>query len=202
MHYSRFIRLLHTITAVAIIFHLMISFIMDHPHASKPMTINGALYFQWHEWIGLAALTILMGGWIYRLMNWKRESQDRFFPWFKSSRRLSITHETGHLLIMRWTKIPENGALAGTIHELGLLIASVMVLTGGVIYVALGSQNTVTPGVHNLMEVYLFLATFICGLLIWTCAHGVMPPVHGAPGSHTNFQVVSDASLMHLRFSH
>jgi hypothetical protein len=46
MYYSRFIRLLHTITAVAIVFHLMISLIMDHPHARKPMTINGAQYFQ------------------------------------------------------------------------------------------------------------------------------------------------------------
>jgi len=167
MHYGRFIRLLHTITAVAIVFQLMISLVMDHPHASKPMTINGALYFQWHEWIGLAALTILMGGrgWIYRLMNWKRESQDRLFPWVKSSGRLSITHETGHFLLMRWTKIPENGALAGTIHGLGLLIASAMALTGGVIYIALGSQNTVTPGGHNLMELHSFLATFMWAYL-------------------------------------
>jgi hypothetical protein len=45
------------------------------------------------------------------------------------------------------------------------LIASAMVPTGGVIYAALGSQNTITPGVHNPMELHLFLATFIWAYL-------------------------------------
>jgi len=165
MRYSRFIRLLHTLTAVAIIFQLVISLIMDHPHANKPMTVNGGLYFQWHEWIGLTALTILMSGWVYRIMNWKRESQGRLFPWVTSSGRLSITHETGKLILLRWTKLPEDGALAGTIHGLGLLIASAMALTGSVIYVALGPHNTVTPAVHNLMELHSFLATFMWAYL-------------------------------------
>jgi len=175
VHYNRFIRLSHTLTAVAITFQLVISLVMDHPHTKQPMTIDGGLYFRWHEWIGLAALAILACGWIYRLTNWKRESHGRLFPWVTSSGRRSLVDETGQFLLLRWTKIPENGALAGTIHGLGLLIALTMALTGGAIYVALGPQDTVTTTAHSLMDLHSFLATF---MWVYLCGHAFMALWH------------------------
>jgi cytochrome b561 len=151
----------HTLTAVAIVFQMVISLIMDHPHAKKPMTLDGEVYFRWHEWVGLAALAVLACGWVYRLVNWKRESQGRFFPWVTASGRQSLIQEMGQFLRLRWTAIPEYGALAGTIHGLGILIASAMAITGGLVYVALGPQDTVTATAHSLMDLHSFLATFI-----------------------------------------
>jgi len=175
MHYSRLIRLLHALTAIAITLQMVISLVMDHPHTNRPMTSDGGWYFLWHEWMGLAALAILAGGWIYRAINWKRESQGRLFPWLGSPGRLSLIRETMAFLRLRWTGIPQDGALTGTVHGLGILIAAVMALTGGVLYVALGPQNTVTPAVRNLMQVHSFLATF---MWIYLCGHALMAVWH------------------------
>ena len=175
MRYRRFTRLSHTLTAVAITFELVISLIMDHPQTNKPMTIDGGLYFRWHEWVGLAALAILACWWIYSLINWKRESQGRLFPWVASPGRLSLVRETGQFLLLRWTNIPEDGALVGTIHGLGLLIASAMVITGGVLYVALGPQDTVTSPVNSLMNLHSFLSTF---MWVYLCGHAFMALWH------------------------
>src|ERR1039457_1513546 len=175
MRYSRFIRLSHALTAVAITFQLVISLFMDHPHPGKPMTIGGGLYFRWHEWVGLAALAFLAFGWIYRLLNWKRESQGGLFPWVESPGRLSLVGEAGELLLLRWTRIPEDGALVGTIHGLGLLIASAMVITGAVLYVALGPQDTVTSPVNSLMNLHSFLSTF---MWVYLCGHAFMALWH------------------------
>jgi len=171
MHYSRIIRALHALTALAITFQMVISLVMDYPRTSRPMSAAGGLYFRWHEWVGLAALAILACGWAYRLINWKRESQGRLFPWLGSPGRQSLFREMKQFLLLRWTKIPEDGALAGTVHGLGLLIGTAMVLTGGVIYFLLGPQDTVTPTVRNVMEVHSFLATF---MWIYLCSHAFM----------------------------
>jgi cytochrome b561 len=175
VRYSRFIRWSHALTAVAITFQLAISLIMDHPHRDKPMTADGGLYFRWHEWAGLAALAILACWWVYSLMNWKRESQSRLFPWVASPGRSSLLRETGQFLLLRWTKIAEDGALVGTIHGLGFLITSAMAITGGILYVALGPQDTVSPTVNSLMKLHSFLATF---MWVYLGGHALMALWH------------------------
>jgi cytochrome b561 len=175
MRYSKVIRWLHAVVAVTITFLLAISLVMDHPHAKKPMTADGGLYFRWHEWIGLLALAALAFGWIYRITRWKRESQGRFFPWIAASGRQSLFGETRQFLMLRWTQIPQDGALAGTLHGLGLLLASAMVLTGGAIYIALWPDDKVTPAAHSLMDLHSFLSTF---MWIYLCGHALMALWH------------------------
>lgn len=183
MRYSRFIRLSHTLIAFTITFQMVISLVMDHPHANRPMTSDGGLYYRWHEWVGLAALAILACGWVYRLINWKRESQGTLFPWLGSPGRQALVLEMKQFILLRWTEIPQDGVLSGAVHGLGLLIASAMVLTGGILYVVLGPQDTVTPTVRNLMEVHSFLATF---MWIYLCGHALMASWHQYMG-HDSF---------------
>jgi hypothetical protein len=38
VRYSRTIRLAHAMVAVAIVFQMIFSLVMNHPHAQKPMT--------------------------------------------------------------------------------------------------------------------------------------------------------------------
>jgi cytochrome b561 len=181
--YSRFTRWSHALVAATISFQLLISLIMDHPHRDKPMTIDGGRYFGWHEWVGLAALAILACAWIYRLINWKQESQGRLFPWLASTGRSSLIRDAGQFLLLRWTNIPQDGALVGTIHGLGLLIASTMAITGGVIYVLLGPQDTLTPAVNSLGDLHSFLSTF---MWIYLCGHALMALWHQYMG-HGSF---------------
>jgi cytochrome b561 len=180
--YSRFIRLTHILVAIAIVFQLGISLVMDHPHAKKPMTVDGGLYYSWHQWVGLATLAILVCAWTYRVITWKRESQGRIFPWVTASGRTALIAETKQFLLLRLTTIPEDGALSGTIHGLGLLIALSMALTGGAIYLALGANNAVTPAAQSIMDLHSFLSTF---MWIYLCAHAVMALWHQYLGHHS-----------------
>lgn len=175
MRYSPVIRLLHALVALSITFQLVISLVMDHPRASRPMSADGGLYFLWHEWAGLVALAVLLLGWIYRLIRWKRESQGRLFPWAIPAGRRSLLDEARQFLLLRWTRIPEDGALSGTVHGLGLLIASAMALTGVLLYIELGPRNAVTPGVRTMMQLHSFLATF---MWIYLCGHALMALWH------------------------
>jgi cytochrome b561 len=183
VRYSRPIRLAHGLVAAATVFQLGISLIMDHPHTKRPMTADGGLYYTWHQWVGLAALAVLAFAWVYRLLTWKRENQGRIFPWVTAAGRAVLAREAGQFLLLRWTTIPDDGALAGTVHGLGILIASAMALTGGAIYVALGPQNAVTPTAHTIMDLHSFLSTF---MWIYLCGHAVMALWHQYAG-HRSF---------------
>jgi cytochrome b561 len=183
VRYSRTIRLTHALVAVAIVFQLAISLIMDHPHSKRPMTPDGGLYYDWHQWVGLGALGVLAYAWVYRLLTWKRESQGRIFPWVTAAGRTALAHETKQFLMLRWTAIPADGALAGTVHGLGVLIASAMALTGGAIYLALGAQRTVTPTAHSIMDLHSFMSTF---MWVYLCGHAAMALWHQYAG-HGSF---------------
>ncbi len=181
--YSRFIRWTHALAAIAIVFQMAISLIMDHPHTKKPMTIDGGQYFAWHEWVGLAALAVIIAGWLYRLVQWKREGHGRLFPWVDASGRQTLGRELLQFLRLRWTTLPVDGALAGSIHGLGLLLGTVMAVTGGIIYFGLGPENKVTPAVHSVMDAHSFLATFMWAYL---GGHAVMALWHQFAG-HGSF---------------
>ena len=67
MTYSRTIRILHSLIALTITFQLIVSLVMEHPEADRPMSQAGPFWFEWHEWVGLAAMAVLLASWIYRL---------------------------------------------------------------------------------------------------------------------------------------
>jgi cytochrome b561 len=169
--YSRPVRLLHALLAISITIQLVNSLVMGHPNARRPMTPNGAFYFHWHEWIGLAALAVLAVGWIYRVTRWKRESQARLFPWLTRQGLRDLTREMKSFMTLRWNRIPDYGALAGTVHGAGLLLATAMAVTGGAIYLALGPQDAVTPQAEAIMNVHQSMAVF---MWIYLCGHSLM----------------------------
>jgi cytochrome b561 len=169
--YSRPVRLLHAFLAISITIQLISSLVMGHPNPRRPMTPDGAFYFHWHEWIGLAALAVLIVGWIYRVTQWKRESQARLFPWVTRQGLRDLTREIKSFVTLRWNRIPDYGALAGTVHGAGLLLATAMALTGGAIYLALGAQDAATPQAEAMMNVHQSMGVF---MWIYLCGHSLM----------------------------
>ena len=176
MTYSRTTRILHALLALTITFQLIVSLVMDHPHIARPMSHAGAIWFEWHEWVGLTVVAVLLVSWIYRLMNFQREAQGQLFPWLNAPGRSELLAESGQLLsLKKWTTLPETGALAGTIHGLGLLIATAMAVTGGVLYLKLWPANIVTGNTADLMDVHSNLATIMWAYLY---GHGLMAVWH------------------------
>ena len=167
MTYNRTTRILHSLIALTITFQLFVSFAMDHPEADRPMSQAGAFWFEWHEWVGLAATAVLLASWIYRLVNFKRLEQGQLFPWMNATGRKALVTETGQFLTLKWKALADTGALAGTIHGLGLLIATAMAVTGSILYIGLWPANVVNANVHNMMEVHSTLAT-----VMWIYLYG------------------------------
>ncbi len=167
MIYSRTIRILHALLALTITFQLIVSFVMEHPSTKRPMSPAGAFWFEWHEGVGLAATAVLLASWIYRLVNFKREGQGTLFPWVNAAGQKDLAAEIRLFLTLKWQSLADTGPLAGTIHGLGLLIATAMTATGCIVYIGLWPDDAVTPAVHNMMEVHSALAT-----LMWIYLYG------------------------------
>ena len=177
--YSGAIRALHALLAIAIVAQMTLTLVMDHPRTKRPMTPDGAYWFGWHEWVGIAAFAILFAGWAYRLGHWSRDG-GRLFPWVSSAGRAALARELGAFLTLRWKSIPPEGALPGTVHGLGMLMASFFALTGVTLYLLLQPANTVTPLVRQLMDVHQFL-----GPAMWTflAGHALMAIWHQFTGA-------------------
>lgn len=177
--YNRSLRFMHALIALAIVVQMVLTLLMEHPSARRAMSPTGARYFQWHEWVGLAAFAILAVNWIYRLSKWKREGQRRLFPWVTREGLGQLGGELRDFARLKWSAIPVDGALAGTIHGLGLLLASELAATGALLYVLLWPANVVTPLAKQLMEVHQFM-----GPAMWTylAGHGAMAVWHQFSG--------------------
>lgn len=184
--YRRALRAMHALIAVAIVAQMVLTLVMDHPSTKRPMRADGAFYFQWHEWVGLAAFALLAVNWIYRVVKWKREGQGRLFPWLSRDGLAAIGQELGDFLRLKWKAIPVDGALAGTIHGLGLVLATWFAITGILLYIVLWPANVVTPLATRLMYLHQLL-----GPAMWTflAGHGAMAIWH---------QFAGDASLVRM----
>jgi cytochrome b561 len=177
--YNRALRAMHALIAAAIVAQMVLTLVMDHPSAKRPMRPVGAFYFQWHEWVGLAAFAVLAVNWIYRVVKWKREGQGRLFPWLTRDGLAALGGELRDFLRLEWKAIPVDGALAGTIHGLGLLLATALVVTGAMLYIVLWPANVVTPLAAQLMYVHQLM-----GPAMWTflAGHGAMALWHQFSG--------------------
>ena len=173
--YSRPLRLMHALFSLAIVVQMVLTLLMEHPSTRSPMSAQGAMYFQWHGWVGLALVAILAANWFYRVAQWKREGQRRLFPWVTRGGLAGLGRELRDFAGLRWKAIPADGALAGTIHGLGLLLAAQFAATGALLYFLLWPANVVAPFAKQLMEVHQFL-----GAAMWTflAGHGAMALWH------------------------
>ena len=181
--YSPAIRVMHALIAAAITAQLVFTLVMEHPSKrGRPMSPEGAYWFSWHEWVGLFAFTVLAANWIYRVAVWKRQSQGRLFPWITASGRANLARELREFALLRWKDMPVDGALAGTIHGLGLLLATEFASTGALLFILLWPANAVTPFASSVMEVHQFL-----GPAMWTylVGHGLMALWHQYAGHHS-----------------
>lgn len=176
--YPRAVRAMHALIALAIVTQMLLTLVMQHPSTKRAMTPQGAFYFQWHEWVGLAAFTVLAANWIYRVARWKQAGR-RLFPWSMRAGRSELGRELGLFARLRWRSIPLESALAGTVHGLGILLASEFVLTGSVLYILLWPANQVTPLASKVMEVHQFLGPAMWAYL---AGHGAMAVWHQFAG--------------------
>ena len=157
--WARQTRFLHFGLATTITLQLMLSLVMEGP-GHRNRSAAEALFFEAHEWLGMAALLVVIAHWIWSLSAGDNSNIRHLFPWGGEARRGLIAD----IALLKQMKLPEGGGqggLPGFIHGLGFLAATAMAITGGVLFFTLpedGSKNAIA---HDFHEIHEFFANFI-----------------------------------------
>jgi hypothetical protein len=106
-------------------------------------------------------LLVLAVSWAYRVTPGGAGAGARLFPWMSRQGLRQIGENLRDFACLRWTALSEDSALSGTIHGLGLLLATALAVTGGALYVALWPTDVLTPTGRSIMRVHSFLSTFM-----------------------------------------
>ncbi len=170
-------RLLHFGMVITVTIQLGLSLVMSPPDDDKA-SVLASLTFETHEVVGMIALVIVVGHWIWTLSNHADGGLRHLFPWFGEARREVIREAMGLL----GGQMPEGGirgGLPGFIHGLGMLIVSGMVITGGILFFLLPESGKFSAPTEFFAEVHEVIATLVW--LYWG-GHGGAALMHHMKG--------------------
>ena len=155
-------RLLHAGIALAIITQLLTSLVLrpeEHGQA-------GNVYFEVHEYAGLAAFALLAGFWVLVAIRRRGTEAGALWAWFSARRLAALRDDLGaHLTSLRQLRFPchdDHAALPSAIHGLGIALMSAMAVTGTLYYVV----NQGDPDAGGFVGVLMFIHTSLANL-VW-----------------------------------
>ena len=182
MRYDRMIRWLHASLALGISAQLAISLVMAALVPGEARDAFSAAAFEAHRLLGLTVLGLLAAHWVWQFMGHTMHGFGHLFPWFSAPRRDVMVAEIKRLAKTRLREWPQDGALAGGTHGLGLLTATAMAVSGSVLYFGVTESGTMPPPVHTVQTIHSFIATF---MWIYLGAHAGMAVLHQYLGHRT-----------------
>lgn len=123
-------RILHGLLALAVIHQLGVSLFMEGPRPDRP---DGWALEQ-HETVGIAALALIMAFWVAVAVRRRGTAPGALVPWFFPARRGALLAEARSAMeAIRTLRAPtyaDASPLASAVHGLGLLLVTLMTLTG------------------------------------------------------------------------
>ncbi|MGB9429498.1 MAG: cytochrome b/b6 domain-containing protein [Gammaproteobacteria bacterium] len=134
VHWSRPLRLIHLLLAIAVTAQLFIGSFMHSPHSGRPDTFG----FETHEILGATILALIILHWLWSCTH-PHEGLRHLFPWTRQG-LCNVIREFWQAV--RYLRLPsggpgaKGGGLVGFIHGLGLLAITAMAITGGVFYLS------------------------------------------------------------------
>ena len=141
--WSRPLRVMHLLLAIAVSAQLFIGSFMRSPHTGRADTFG----FMSHEVIGAIILGLVILHWLWSFTH-PREGLSHLFPWTRTGLR-NVVNEIWQGL--RYLRLgaggPGNSDLAGFVHGLGLLAVTAMAITGGIFFLS----RTMGAG-HDALE--------------------------------------------------
>lgn len=165
MFYDRFTRLLHVFLAAGIVAQLLVSEWMHHPRPEKP----GNFLYDVHQYLGLTLLSLLILHWLWSFVRSGVVPLAQVFPWFSRDRRSALWADirlyARHMLKLKLPDASVPSPLAGAIQGVGLVVASIMALTGTLIYFNVGDNWSFAPWLDFVKEIHEFLGPVMWGYL-------------------------------------
>lgn len=159
-------KILHWLAALAIMTQLGLSLVMQSPARNRP----GDSFFEIHEKVGIAATAILVAFWIWSIVRTGETRLVAFFPWF-SPKKLGLVAADARRFFAPFEPGTTERPFASAIHGLGLIIATVMALSGALGYFFASAKP--------LLEVHETVAPLMWAYLIGHVAVSLLHELRG-----------------------
>jgi len=182
-------RYLHFGMVITISLQLFISLIMvapDHKGGSI-----AKLAFDLHEVVGLTALAIILSHWAWSVINRTDGGLKQLFPWFGEA-RVAVINDAKALLKGKLPEGGNRGGLPGLVHGLGLLAATAIAITGGILFFIFPESGEPGNIAEFFAETHEFLAIFVWAYWL---GHGGLAMLHHYQGSDLVKKMFSFSSL-------
>lgn len=176
MKYDRVIRWLHASLAFLISAQLLSSLVMQVPRPGRERLITalGSSSFQLHRLTGMIVLLILCMHWVWSLSGHLPGGLAHLFPWADRKRISHIIADIKLILQLRIRDFPMESTLAGAVHGLGLIVASLMVLTGAFLYFGISPAGEMSSFVHSMKKAHELIAKLMWAYLIGHVSMGTL----------------------------
>ena len=166
MKYGRVTRVLHLLIAIGISLQLLLSLVMEAPRPGHGVGGLEAFTFEAHEFVGIAVLAILVVHWLMFVTGNAHKGWLHFFPWFSAERVRAVFTEVGELVRFKVGDPEVQDSLAGAIQGLGLVVASLLAVTGTVVFFGMADDGSMSAAVHAVKEFHEFWGPVMWGYLV------------------------------------
>ena len=174
-------RLLHFGLAVTVTIQLFVSLFMTPPGTNDAQNAVTRAGFVVHRWVGMAALVIVLAHWLWTIFAGGRAGIAHLFPWGRNGRR-EIANDIRALMSRRLVEGGPRGGIAGLVHGLGLLAATGMVITGGVLFVLWPESGKPGALADNLGDLHSLISNFVWA---YWYGHVALAVIHQFKGHDT-----------------
>jgi cytochrome b561 len=143
-------RAVHLLLLLLIINQLVSSQYMRLPHGGAAPS----WLLQLHEYAGLVTLPVLAVFWAWTLIRSGETRLSRLVPWLSMAGVRDVLVDAaaqGRRLIAGRAPDDRDGALASAVHGIGLLVMTVMAITGTIYFATAGTTARVVLDVHKLV---------------------------------------------------
>ncbi|MEP6657392.1 MAG: cytochrome b/b6 domain-containing protein [Betaproteobacteria bacterium] len=165
MRYSQPIKILHALFALGITLQLLLSNVMRQPRPGRLRTAWEALTFTVHQYVGLALLLVLIAHWLLHLVGQLPKGPLHFFPWFSRERIGRLKAEAKEFFRLKLGDPETQDAIAGAIQGLGLVIATLLAITGSLIFFGMADDGAMSATTRAIRRVHTTLAPLMWGYL-------------------------------------
>lgn len=175
MKYGRFTRVLHLFIAAGITFELLSSLFMKTPRPGRVLTPLQSFGYETHQWVGMAVLAVLALHWAVFAAGHAHKGIGHFFPWFSRARMGEVAGEVRELLQFRVTDPERNDSLSGAIEGIGLLVGTLLAVSGAVLFFGTADNGTMSNAIRSARKFHEFW-----GPAMWTylCVHAGAAMLH------------------------
>jgi len=152
-------RLLHMAMALAVSLQLLLSLVMVPPDEEHASTL-ARLAFEAHQWVGLAAVVVVILHWLWSAISRQDGGLPHLFPW-SSRARSAIKDDLAKLTNRELPEAGPRGGLPGLVHGLGFLAVTGMALSGLVFFILFPENGKPGATVETVAKIHGFVANFV-----------------------------------------